>query len=160
MVRRTRMLAASAAAVLLVVPGIAVAGAGTNGDTDDEAQMMRDVMRVAHANFVAYNDKKWDEFRMTFTDDAIMLPPNQDPVRGPDAITDTHRELRDVLGAVDLESFELVRARADGKIANLVYTFTTESHVRFMSDVLYERQPEGSVLLGVLQVGSRQHPVG
>ena len=160
MSRRTRMLVASAAAVLVMVPGIALAGAGTGNDTDDEAQMMRDVMRVAHANFVAYNDKKWDEFRLTFTDDALMLPPNQEPVRGPGAITDLHRDLRDVVGAVDLESFEVVRPRANGKIANLVYTFTTQSHVRLMSDVLYERQPNGSVLLGVLQVGLREQPVG
>jgi len=48
-----------------------------------------------------------------------------------------------------------------GKIANLVFTFTAQSgRARGLADVLYECQPDGSVLLGVDQVGIRQMPVG
>jgi ketosteroid isomerase-like protein len=155
------MLLASAAVALIVVSGIAVAGAGTGGHTDADAQMLADVMRVVHANFIAYNDRKWDEFALTYTEDAVFLPPHRDPVRGRDAITETHLRLRDVTGPVDLDSIEPVRARANGKIANLVYTFTAQSgHLRAGADVLYERRPDGSVLLGVDQVGFREQPVG
>ena len=90
-----------------------------------------------------------------------MLFQNQDPVQGRAAVTETHRRVRDVFGAVDLHSIEVVRARADGKMANLVYTFTAQSgHIRALANVFYERQPDGSVVLAVDQPGFREQPMG
>ena len=151
----------SATVVLIVASGITVAGAGTGGDTGDDPQMIRDVMRVVHANFTTYNDRNWDEFRLTYAEDAVALPTGHDPVRGRDAITEFHQRVREATGPVDLDSIDVVRARANGKIANLVYTFTAQSgHIRAVADVLYERQPDGSVLLGVDQIGFRERGVG
>jgi len=158
--RRIRLLLECAAVVLVVLPGIAVASAGTGGHSDEDAQMLADVMQVVHTNFATYNDRKWDELRLTYAEDAVFLIQNQDPVQGRDAITESHRRLRDVTGPVDLDSIEVVRARANGQIANLVYTFTAQSgHIRALANVFYERQPSGSVLLAVDQPGFREQPV-
>jgi hypothetical protein len=148
MSHRIRMLLAAAVA-FVAVPGIAAAG-GSGGHADDDAAMLADVMRVVHTNFATYNDERWDEFALTYATDAVFLFQNQDPVRGRDAITETHRRVRDVFGPVDLDSIEVVRARADAKLAHLVYTFTARSgHVRGLADVFYERQSDGSVVLAV-----------
>ena len=161
MSQRIRILLVAAAVACVAVPGITAAGAGVSGHSDDDAEMLADVMRVVHANFATYNEKKWDEFAFTYAQDAVFLPVTQDPIHGRDAITETHRRLRDATGPVDMDSVEVVRARANGKIANLVFTFTARSgHVRGMADVLYERQPDGSVLLAVDQVAFREQPVG
>jgi ketosteroid isomerase-like protein len=161
MSRRIRMLLAFAAVAFTAVPGIAAAGAGTGQHSDDDAAMLADVLRVVHTNFATYNDRKWDEFRLTYAEDAVFLLQNQDPVRGRDAITETHRRVRDAFGPVDLDSIKVVRARANGKIANLVYTFTAQSgHVRALANVFYERQPDGSVVLAVDQPGFREQPLG
>ena len=160
MPQRIRLLLASVAVVLIAVPG-APAGSSTGGESDDDGQMLAEVMRVVHTNFATYNERKWDEFRLTYAEDALFLIQNQDPVRGRDAITEAHRRLRDVTGPVDLDSIEVTRARASGTTANLVYTFTAQSgHMRGLANVFYERQPDGSVVLGVDQPGFREQPVG
>jgi ketosteroid isomerase-like protein len=147
---RMRMFLASAAVVLVVVAGIAVAGAGTGGGTDD-AQMIADARQSQRAVYAAYNDKKWDELRLLFAEDAIMLPPNHEPIRGRDAIIEFVRSGRDVVGEIDWSGEESAqRVEVSGKLVNFVYQFTAQSgRVRLMSNVIYERQPDGSVLVSV-----------
>src|SRR2546429_6576151 len=60
---RIRMLLASATVVLIVVPGVAVAGAGTGGRTNEDDQMVAAAKQTQRAIAAAYNDKKWDELR-------------------------------------------------------------------------------------------------
>ena len=147
---RMRILLASAATVLILAPGIALAGGGTGGSTDDDAQMIADAKRTENAIVVAWNEKKWDELGPLYAEDAVVLPPNHDPVKGRAAIVEYYRGLRDALG--ELGGLEPVRDRANGRLADLVTRFTAESgHVRMIYQGLYERQPDGSVLLGVDQ---------
>jgi hypothetical protein len=54
-------LVALAAVMFIMLPGFAVAGAGTGGDTDDDAQMIADAKRVERAIVDACNEKAWDE---------------------------------------------------------------------------------------------------
>lgn len=146
---RLRMLTASAAVVLIVAPGIAIAG-GTGGDTDSDAQMVAAAKRTQRGVAAAYNDRKWDELRPLYTKDAIMLPPNHEPIRGPDAIIEFLRSARDVFGEIDLSGSESARVKVSGNLANFVYEFTAQSgRVRLMTNELYERQPDGSVLVSV-----------
>jgi ketosteroid isomerase-like protein len=81
---------------LIVVPGIAFAGPGASGGADDDAQMVADAMRTESAVAAAYNDKKWDELATMYTEDAVAMPPNHEPVRGRDAIIEYFRSVRDV----------------------------------------------------------------
>jgi ketosteroid isomerase-like protein len=142
------MLLSSAAVVLIAVPGIAVARAGTGGNIDGDAQMIADAKKTENAIFVAYNEKKWDELGALYTEDAVLLPPNHDPVVGPAAIVEYYRGLRDAFG--ELGDIEPVRARASGRLADLVTKFTAHfGRVRMIYQGLFERQPDGSVLAGV-----------
>ena len=144
------MLLASATTVLILAPGIALAGSGTGGDTDDGAQMIADAKRTENAVMVAWNAKKWDELGALYAEDAVVLPPNHGPVAGRAAIVEYFRGLRDALG--ELGGFESVRTSANGRLADLVAKFTAESgRVRMIYQGHYERQPDGSVLLGVDQ---------
>ena len=157
---RIRMLLASAAAVLLVVPGFAVAGAGTGGSTNEDDQMVAAARRTERAIVAAVNDKKWDELRALYSEDAVLLPPNHEPVLGRDAIVDYIRSIRDVAGKLD-DGEEYLRVKASGNLASLAVTFTANSgHVRMTDAELYERQPDGSVVMAVEQFGFRERPVG
>jgi len=60
MLQWIRMLLAAAAVACAAVPGIAAAGAGVGGHSDDDAAMLADAVRVVQANFATYNDKKKD----------------------------------------------------------------------------------------------------
>ena len=74
-----------------------------------------------------------------------------DPGLEPGLIVEFLRGIRDVAGPVEGgPPFEHVRVRASGKVADLVANFTMQSgRVRMIYQGLYERQPDGSVLLGV-----------
>ena len=152
---RIRMLLASATVVLIVVPGVAVAGAGTGGRTNEDDQMVAAAKQTQRAIAAAYNDKKWDELRLLYMDDALMVPPNHEPVRGRDAIAEYLRGVRDAAGPFDMNGRDIrgsesARVRGSGGLANFVYGFTIQSgHVRMTSNELYERQPDGSVLIGI-----------
>ena len=149
-----RMLLASAAVTLIMVGGIAAAGAGTGGGSEDP-QIIADAKRTEAAILVAYNDKKWDDLRALYTEDAVLLPPNHDAVRGPEAIVEYYRRVHDVYGEIDLASLEYVRVRASEQLADLVTNFTMQSGVRLVYQGLYERPTDGAVLLGVDHVGFR-----
>jgi len=157
---RMWMLLASAATVLILVPSMAGAGVGTGGDTDDDAQMIADAKRTDRAVVVAYNNKNWDELGPLWAEDALVLPPNHEPVRGRDAIIEYLRDARDVFGPID-DGWEHIRVKASGTFASLAGLFTLQSgHVRLTYAQLYERQPDGSVLLAVDQFNFRERPVG
>ena len=161
MLLRVRTLLVSAAVVFIGVPGFAVTATASGGGVDDDAQMVADAMRTESAVFAAYNDKKWDELRAMYTDDAVALPPNHEPIRGQDAIVEYLRGVRDVYGPIDGRCCEHVRVRGSGKLADLVSNFTVKSgSVRVIGEALYERQPDGTVLLGVDQFGFRDQTTG
>jgi ketosteroid isomerase-like protein len=149
------MLVGSVAGVLLLAPRLA--GAGTGNDGRDDAQMRADAMRVEHAIAVAYNDKKWEDLRTLYADDALGLPPNHDPVHGGDAWVAYLRGARDLVGPLDEASFQPVHVSVtDGRVAHVVGEFTMQSgRVRMVYTGLYERRADGSVVLAVDQFGFR-----
>jgi len=140
-----RTLVPAAAMVLLVAPGIAGAGSGTAGaDSTDEAQMITQAKTVEQSIVRAYNEKKWDDFQALYTEDAIAVPPNHEPIRGPAAITEYYRGVRDITG--EAVCGEPLKATASGKLASLVGNCTAYSgRLRLTTDELYERQADGSV---------------
>jgi hypothetical protein len=175
---RTRFLVTSAAVVLIVLPGMAVGGAGTTGN-DDEARMIADATRTEMAVATAYNDRRWDDMWALFAEDALVIFPNRDPIRGRDAIIEFSRQVRDVIGPFDGPRFEHLRTSgAGGRLAHIVATFTMRSGavrlrlahivaiftmrsgaVRLIYDGLYERQPDRRVLMAV-EHDSFRDPVG
>jgi ketosteroid isomerase-like protein len=148
------------AAVVVLAPGIAVAGAGTGGDADDGAQIVADAKRVEMAIVAAYNDKKWDELPPLFAEDALLLPPNHEPVRGRDAIVEYYKSGRDVFGEIN-EGWEFLRVKGSGNFASLAGLVTLGSGgIRLWYTDLYERQPDGSVQMVVNAFAFPERPVG
>jgi ketosteroid isomerase-like protein len=153
--RWVRILLAAAVVVLILTPGIAGAGAGTGGDTDDDAQMVADAKLAESAIVAGYNDKKWDELRALYSEAALLLPPNHEPVQGRDAIIEYFQSIRDVTGEID-DGVEYLRLKGSGNFAVLAGKITFQSgRVRMTYNDLYERQPDGSVLLAVNQIAFR-----
>ncbi len=155
------VLVACAAAMFLLGSANAHAGTEAGGGSHADAHMVADAMRTEHDSVAAYNDRRWHELRAFYAEDAIVLPPNHEPIRGRDAIVEYLRGLRDVAGPGDLDSFETVRVTATGTLANLVRNFTLRSgRIHLVSTAVYERQTDGSVLLGVDQLAFRERPAG
>lgn len=160
MSRCMRMLLASAAVLLLVTPGLAVAGGGTGGDTNDDAQIVADAKRAERAYDAAWNDRRWDELRLLYAEDALLLLPNHEPIEGRDRIVDYLKSGRDFFGEIDDHS-EWLRVKGSGNLATLAGEITTHSgRVRITYSDLWERQPDGSVAIAVSAVGFPQRPVG
>ena len=82
--RLTGMLLASAAVVAILAPGIG----GAESVGDDDTALVAEAKRVKLAAVTAYNEKKWDELRALYLEDAVAIAPNQEPIHGRGAIVD------------------------------------------------------------------------
>jgi ketosteroid isomerase-like protein len=144
------MILASAAVVLVVVPGVAVVAAGAGGTSTDNDPMIADAMKTEHGIIAAYNDKRWDQLGPLYAPDATMVPPNHEPVQGRDAIVEYLRSVRDAAGPVTEPNTEPVRIRSSSNLANVIGRFSLQSgRLRLTANELFERQADGSVLCGV-----------
>lgn len=111
------------AAVVVLAPGIAVAGAGTGGDTDDDVQMVAEAKRAETAFVVAYNDKKWDELRSVFAEDVLVLAPNAEPINGRNAAVEYFKSARDAFGEIN-DGHEHLSVNGSGNLARLAGVLT------------------------------------
>jgi ketosteroid isomerase-like protein len=144
---------------LVVVPGIAAAGAGMGRDTADEAQIVIDAKQVEKKVVAAYNDRKWDELPPLFAEDAVLLATNHEPVRGRDAIVSYYKSARDVAGEIN-DGWQFLRVTGSGHFANLAGLITLGSgRIRLWYTDTYERQPDGSVRLVVNAFAFPEEPV-
>jgi len=98
-VRRWLGLTMSLACVagLLAAPGIARAGDGDAVKADEE-QIAPGAVDVQRKFVAAYNAKNWDEVAGSYAEDAIMIPPNHEPIKGRAAILEYWKSVRDTVG--------------------------------------------------------------
>lgn len=148
------------AAVVVLVPGFAVAGVGTGGDADDGAQIVADAQRVEMAIVDAYNARRWEELPALFAEDGLLLVGNEEPIRGRDAIVGFYRAGRDLYGEIN-DGWEVLRVQGSGNFASLAGVVTVGSgRVRLWYTDLYERQPDGSVQMIINAFAVPKRPVG
>ncbi len=148
------------AAVVVLAPGIAVAGAGMGGNTDDDVQIVAEAKRVQGAWIVAYNDKKWDELGSTFAEDAVLLAPNAEPIKGRTAAVEYFKSVRDAAGEVH-DGQEWLSVNGGGTVARLAGVVTAgPGRIRFWYTEVWERQPDGSLQIAVKAFGLPQRAVG
>ncbi|MEW6471990.1 MAG: nuclear transport factor 2 family protein [Actinomycetota bacterium] len=132
---------------MILAPGLALAG--TDRATDED-QMIAAARKTQSAIIAAYNEKRWDDLPPLYVEDAIMLPPNHEPIRGRDAIIKFLASARDAFGEADSSGSKSARVRASGNLVNFVYEFTAQGgRLRMMSHELYERQPDGTMLISI-----------
>ena len=142
-----RVLLASAVAAVVLAPGFALAGPDEANDRDELIAAAR---KTQNAIITAYNARKWDDLPPLYVEDAVMLPPNHEPIHGRDAIIDFLRSARDAVGVGDLSNSRNARVIVSGNLVNFVYLFTArDGHLRMVSNELYERQPDGSMRITV-----------
>ena len=104
----------------------------------------------------------WDESKLEelvaryFTEDALMLPPNHEPIRGHQAILAYFKGLRDAVGEFD-SGDSLIRATPSGdhSVSWAGQFSFHDGKLRVTTHELFLRQPDGSVRCAVKMVGFR-----
>lgn len=161
----TATLAAFAALLWVVEPGAAGAGSGEGGSghtaaMSTEGQMAADAMGLERKFVQLWNDKQWDELGTTYyADDALLVPPNHEPIRGRAAIIEYFKASRDAFGDIE-GGTETFRATASGDLVSLVGQYSAHSgKARITAHELYARQPDGALRCIVDMFGFRD-PLG
>lgn len=148
------------AAVVVLAPGIAVAGGGSSGGTDDNAQIVAEAKRAESAFVVAYNGKNWDALRSVFAEDLLLLAANAEPIKGRDAIVDYFKNARDGFGKIN-DGHEHLSVNGSGKLARLAGVLSAgPGRIRVWYSDIYERQPDGSVRFAVKAFAFPERAVG
>jgi ketosteroid isomerase-like protein len=90
-----------------------------------------------------------------FTEDAMMLRPNYEPIRGRQAILAFYKSVRDVVGEFD-KGESLIQATPSGNTVSWVGQLNShDGKLRFVTHELYVRQPDGSMRCAVDMFGYR-----
>ena len=138
------------AAFLAIVPMFVVTDA-MSAQADDEVQsdaaaMVAEAVRMEQTLIDRYNARKFDEMGAFWAEDAIALPPNQEPIRGRAAIVEYFRANRDTLGEAELLSPPLASSVSGNLVAVMPEYTGHDGQLRVVAHELFERQPDGSLL--------------
>jgi ketosteroid isomerase-like protein len=102
----------------------------------------------------AYNAARFDDLPALFTDDAVYVPPNHEPIKGAAAVVEFYRQLRPVLGAVAPSEEVHKVVRAEGTYAQTIsYAFT--SGVRANDTEVMVRGADGAWRYALCEAGLR-----
>ena len=138
---------------LAPVPGTAAA-AGDGGAQVTGA--VAEAMRMDQTFVQLFNERKFDELvAVYYVENAIVVAPNHEPIRGRAAIADYFRGVRDAFGDIEV-SAEPWRASASGSLVSVVGKYAGQAgHIRATSHELFERQSDGSLKCTVDMFGFR-----
>jgi len=127
---------------LLLIPTVS----GAESSSDDK--MTADTSEV-NAKFIKlWNEDKIEEcVKQVYTEDAISIPPNHEPLRGHAEIIAYFKSARQSFGRLK-EGIEPLRVKSSGNITSFVAQYETEQpSVRFTAHEVYQRQSDGTVKL-------------
>lgn len=122
-----------------------VSGAGSS--SDDEA--MTAATLEVNANFIKlWNEDKIEEcIKQVYSEDAISLPPNHEPLRGHAEIIAYFKPARQIFGKLK-EGVAPLRIKSSGNITSFMTQYeTVQPSVRFTAHEVYQRQSDGTVKL-------------
>lgn len=153
---KLRMLVASMA----VIP-IALLTGSLTAQADDEVRSGTDAMaaeavRMQQLFVELYNDRKFEELAARYyAEDAIVLPPSTEPVRGRAAIVAYFNGVRDGFGEIEISGAPL-RSAVSGNLVSVIGQYSAHhGQLRAVTHETYERQPDGSLLTVHDQFGFR-----
>ena len=154
MKRKTLTLLLAAALAAAIVPLAPSPGAADDGRTEVKG-MVAQAVQMEKMFVELWNAKKFDDLGPAYyTQDAIAVPPNHEPIKGRDDIIKYMRDAREVLG--EAEVAEPHRASASGNLVSLVGNYSGRSgKLRVTAHELYERQADGSLRCIVDMFGFR-----
>lgn len=122
-----------------------------------KAEDLRAIMEADNARWLAaYNTNTPTAFAAIYTQDAVVLPPGQQPVEGRHAITQFWTDRLKPGNRKD-HTFEIVSIRQDGRYAyqvarwtlDIINTMGTTTKVSGNTVRIFERQPDGAWLTKV-----------
>jgi len=150
------------AMAVLLTAGVPLAASSAGDATPDggaaaaEDPMIRDTRKLIDRQVRLWNENKLDELVAGhYTEDAVMLPPNHEPIRGRDAILAYIKRIRDVAGEFDKGEY-LIRATVSAHSVSWVGQYSLRGGtLRITSHELFMRQPDGSMRNAVDMFGYR-----
>jgi ketosteroid isomerase-like protein len=143
------------ALAVAIVPLAPVPGAASEGRAEVTV-IVAEALRMEQRFVELWNDKNFDELAYYYyTEDAIAVPPNHEPIRGRTAIIEYFKGARDALGELEVDT-DAHRATTSGDLVSLVgkYSFYA-GKLRLTSHELYQRQADGSLKCLVDMFGFR-----
>ena len=150
-------------AVLTTVGG-RLASASSAGDSERpgvwataaEDPMVTETRKLIDRFVRLWNEKEINELVAGhYIEDAVMLPPNHEPIRGRPAILAYIKSWRDVAGEFD-KDHSLIRATPSGDTVSWVgQSSLRDGKLRITSHELFVRQPDGSMRSAVDMFGYR-----
>ena len=154
MKRKGFMVLLATALAAVIVPLAPRPGVADEGGAEVKG-MVAEAFRMEQMFVELWNAKKWDELGPAYyTENAIAVPPNHEPIKGRAAIIEYMKGAREVLG--EAEVVEPHKASASGGLVSLVGNYSGRSgKMRVTAHELYERQPDGSLRCVVDMFGFR-----
>ena len=112
--------------------------------------------RQLHKYWVTlWNENRWNELGELYAEDALIVPPNHEPIQGRKNIIDYWRVQRPVLGETE-GGDDPFRVTTDQDLTSVVGKFFfVKRNVRITSHEFYQRQPDGRTELVVDMFGFR-----
>jgi ketosteroid isomerase-like protein len=150
---------------VLTTAGVPLAAASSAGDAGAarvqaaaaEDPMITETRKAIEAFVQRWNDNKLEEMVAAhYVDDAVILPPNHEPIRGRDAILAFFKGVRDVVGPFDKGDYIIQATANENDSVSWVGQYTFQGgRLRFTTHELYLRQPDGSMRCAVDMFGYR-----
>ena len=157
---RTRMMRIWVAPAVLalavgIIPLAPVPGAASEGSAE-VTDMVVEALRMEQRFVELFNARNFDELGYYYyTEDAIAVPPNHEPIRGRSAIIEYFKGSRDAFGEIEVDT-NAHRATTSGDVVSLVGKYSAHAgKVRVTTHELYQRQADGSLKCVVDMFGFR-----
>lgn len=99
---------------------------------------------ACHKSFVElWNSKRYGDIRNFYGTDALLAPPNHEPIRGNDQITGFFERVRPLFGELQTghEPYAVV---ATGELTSVMGNYVFDSGVRITTHEIYQRDGDGS----------------
>lgn len=141
--------------ILLVVP--VVPGVDGVGAASAEDPLVTDTRKSIETFARLWQENRLEELVAGyFTEDALMLPPNHEPVSGHRGILAYFKSVRDAAGEFDTGDYLLRATPSGGNTVSFAGQFTFHGgKLRITTHELFVRQPDGSMKCSIKMFGFR-----
>ena len=125
----------------------------------DASALVAEGTRMQQMFVELFNARDFDRIAAEYyTPDAVVVPPNHEPIFGREGAIEYMRGARDAFGEIATDT--PLRGIADGRLVSMVGQYSAYGgQVRVTSHEVYQRQPDGSLLCTVDMFGFRD-PLG